>query len=145
MPIREATEQDAPRIVEMGSRSLREGPYSDEIDNPEQSLKTALEVMRSESGKILVAEFGGKLIGLLGFVLYPHYFTGQMTAIELMWWVEPEQRASWTAIMLLRAAQRMAKSMGATKMQFSAPTEEVGKAYESLGYKKLEVAYQRTL
>lgn len=145
MPIREATEQDIPRIVEMGSRSLREGPYSDEVDNPEQSLKTALEVLRSENGKILVADFGEKLIGLLGFVLYPHYFTGKMTAIELMWWVEPEHRASWTAIMLLRAAQRMAKTMGATKMQFSAPTAEVGKAYESLGYKQLEVSYQRSL
>jgi len=145
MPIREAVEADIPRIVEMGSRSLREGPYKDELDNPERTAETALKVIREARGKILLAEEQGKVTGLLGFIIYSHFFTGKNTAIELMWYVEPEFRQTWTAIMLLRAAQRIAKDMGALKMQFTAPTEEVGRAYEALGYSKLEVAYQRTL
>lgn len=143
--IREARESDIPRIVEMGSRSLTEGPYADEIDNPEQSAKTALGVIQSANGKVLLAEEDGNAVGLLGFVLYPHYFTGKQTAIELMWYVEPEFRQSFTAISLLRAGQRIAKAMGAVKMQFTAPTPEVGKAYELLGYKPLEISYQKTL
>lgn len=129
----------------MGSRSLLDGPYKDEVDNPEQSAKTALDVIKSTNGKVLVAEEDGKLVGLVGFVLYPHYFTGKMTAIELMWFIVPESRDSFTAIVLIRAAQRIAKDMGAVKMQFTAPTPEVGKAYEALGYRALETAYQRSL
>lgn len=143
--IREAVETDIPRIVEMGSRSLRDGPYKDEIDNPERTAETAFGVIKSANGKVLLADEAGQVTGLLGFIIYPHFFTGQPTAIELMWYVEPEFRASLTSIALLRAAQRVAREMGATKMQFTAPTEEVGKAYEALGYKKLEVAYQRSL
>ena len=143
--IREAEAADVPRIVEMGSRSLTEGPYKDEIDNLEQSAKTALGVIQSANGKVLLAEEDSMIVGLLGFVLYPHYFTGKLTAIELMWYVEPEFRHSFTAIALLRAGQRIAKQMGATKMQFTAPTQEVGKAYELLGYKPLEISYQKTL
>lgn len=143
--IREATAADIPRIVELGSRSLVDGPYRDELDNPEQSAATALSVIRSQNGKVLLAEDGGRVVGLLGFVVYPHYFTGKLTAIELMWYVEPEHRSSFAAIALLRAGQRIAKTMGATKMQFTAPTEDVGRMYEMLGYSKLEVAYQKSL
>jgi hypothetical protein len=145
MSIREATEADIPKLVEMGSESLREGPYKDELDNPEQSAKFALEVISSAHGKVLVADEEGELRGLLGFVLYPHYFTGQQTAIELMWYVRPEYRRSMTGICLIRAGQRIAKTMGAAKMQLTAPTREVGAAYEAMGYRPIEVAYQRTL
>ena len=30
-------------------------------------------------------------------------------------------------------------------MQFTAPTDQVGKAYEALGYKPIEVTYQKDL
>lgn len=129
----------------MGSRSLREGPYKDEIDNPSQSAETALTVIQSSNGKVLVSEEEGKLTGLVGFILYPHFFTGEMTGIELMWWVEPEYRQSMTGIVLIRAAQRIAKEMGAKKMQFTAPTPEVGRAYEALGYRQVEIGYQKAL
>ena len=142
--IRVATPADMPRIIEMGMRSIDIGPYKDEVKNPEQAAQTAASVMGS-NGRILLAEEDGKVVGLFGFIIYPHFYTGRTTAIELMWYVEPEYRQGFTAIALLRAAQRMAKEMGAEKMQCSAPTEEVGRAYEMVGYTKLEVAYQRTL
>ena len=145
MPIREATEADIPRIVEMGSRSLREGTYRDEIDNPEQSAKLALEVIKAGNGKLLVADENGKLAGLIAFLIYPHYFTGKLTAIEIMWYVEPEFRRSMIGVVLARAMQRTAKEMGATKSQITAPTAEVGHALTLMGYKQLEVGYQKSL
>jgi GNAT superfamily N-acetyltransferase len=142
--IREANEADIPRIQEMGSRSLREGPYKDLVgDNPEQTGKLALDVLKR--GMILVAEQDAKLVGLLGFIVFPHYFSGELTAGEVMWYVEPEFRQSWTALALLRAAERMARSFGAKYMQFTAPTAEVGRAYEALKYKQVEVSYQKAL
>lgn len=144
MPIRTATEADVPRIIEMGMRSIDSGPYKDEIKNPIVAAETAAKVMAG-NGRILLAEEDGKTVGLFGFIIYDHFYTGRKTAIELMWYVEPEYRHGFTAIALLRAAQRVAKELGAEKMQCSAPTEEVGRAYEAVGYRKLEVAYQRSL
>jgi GNAT superfamily N-acetyltransferase len=142
--IREATEADVPRITEMGSRSLREGAYKDLVgDNPEQTGKLALDVLKK--GLILVSEEEGKLTGLLGFVVFPHYFSGELTAGEVMWYVEPEYRKSFTALALLRAAERMARGFGAKYMQFTAPTAEVGKAYEALHYQQVEVSFQKAL
>jgi hypothetical protein len=143
--IREAKAEDVPRIVEMGSRSLREGPYKDLVgDNPERTGQLALEVL--QKGMILVAEEeDGTLSGLLGFIVFPHYFSGELTAGEVMWYVEPEYRKSFTALMLLRGAERMARSFGAKYMQFTAPTAEVGKAYESMHYKQVEVSFQKAL
>jgi len=142
--IREAIETDIPRIVEMGTRSLREGPYKDLVgDNPEQTAKLALDVLTK--GMILVAEQDEKLIGLLAFIVFPHYFSGELTAGEVMWYVEPEFRSSFTALQLLRGAERMARSFGAKYMQFTAPTAEVGRAYEALNYKQVEVSFQKAL
>lgn len=145
MPIRQALPSDIPQIVAMGSRSLREGPYSGEIDNPEQSAKLAMQFIGEQKGVVLVSEEGDKLTGLLAFMIYPHYFTGKVTATEFMWYVEPEYRMDFTGIALLRAGQRIAKERGAVKMQSTAPNEEVGKMYQLLGYKAIEVGYQRDL
>jgi ribosomal protein S18 acetylase RimI-like enzyme len=144
--IREARELDIPRIVEMGSRSLREGPYKNLVgENPEQTKQLALDVIQMEHGTVLVSEENGKLTGVLAFVIFPHYFSGEKTAGELIWYVEPEYRQSFTAIALLRAAERLARKAGAKRMQFTAPTGEVGEAYRSLGYQPVEVSFQKAL
>jgi GNAT superfamily N-acetyltransferase len=144
--IRAATESDLPRLIEMGSRSLREGPYKDQIeDNPEQAAKLGLEVIRSRRGMVLVAEEAGALVGLLGFIVTPHYFSGLLTGQEIMWWVEPEHRRSMIGVCLIRACERMARDLGAKRMQFTAPTREVAAAYEAMGYTALEVGYQKIL
>lgn len=130
----------------MGSRSIAEGPYREQLsDNPEVTRELTQKLLTQENVRILVSEDDGKVCGVLCFLLFPHYFSGEMTAGELIWYMEPEYRHSWAAICLLRAAQRLAKEMGAKRMQFTAPTVEVGKAYESLGYKQVEITYQRSL
>ena len=143
--IREAEESDIPRIVEMGSRSLKEGPYRDQVgDNPDITKQLAWDVI-SQKGRVLVAVEDGQIIGLLAFILFPHYFSSELTAGELMWYVEPEFRRSFTGIALLRAAERMAREMGAKRMQFTAPTNQVATAYERLGYSQIEVSFQKEL
>ena len=143
--IREAQESDIPRIVEMGSRSLKEGPYKDQVgDNPDITKQLAWDVI-SQKGRVLIALEDGKIIGLLAFILFPHYFSSELTAGELMWYVLPEYRKSFTAIALLRAAERMARELGAKRMQFTAPTDEVAAAYARLGYSQIEVSFQKEL
>jgi len=144
--IREATDSDIPRIVEMGRRFLHEGPYRDVIeDNPEVSIALAHKRIDSPGAKVLVSEEEGIVNGVLAFILYPHFYSGKMTAQELIWYVLPEARQSLIPICLLRAAQRIAKEMGAKYMQFTAPTPEIGRMYEICGYKQIEVGYQKEL
>jgi len=144
--IREAVESDMPRILAMGARSLAEGPYRDQInDNPEAAAKLALHTIQAQNGKLILYEKAGNAIGLLAFFVFPHWLSGEPTATEAMWYVEPEERRSMAAICLFRAGERIAREMGAKRMQFTAPTAEVGRMYELLGYKQLEIGFQKVL
>jgi len=143
--IREATESDLPRIVELGSRSLVDGPYAGIIkDVPAQSRKCAQAVLAG--GKILLAESDdGSVVGLLGFILARHHFSDQPYAAELMWYVEPEHRKGGIALQLLWEAEKLAAKMGAETFLFTAPNEDVAAIYKRFGYTKLEVTYSKNI
>lgn len=147
MEVRKAEPQDIPRIVELGRRFLLEGPYKDQLkDNPEEATAFAFAVMNHLNGKILVSHGDHGVNGVFCFIVNPHYFSGEMTAMELIWYVEPESRPGGIALKLLAEAENWARELGVKRMQLTAPTEEVGKLYRYCGgYKKIEVTYQRTL
>src|SRR5947208_2611906 len=114
MPIRNAQSADIPRIVELASRSLEDGPYAGVIaDSPKHAQRCAEEVM--QKGQILLAEEDGQVVGLLGFLLADHHFSGERYGAELMWYVEPEHRTmkafgEGSAINLLKEAEQRAKA-----------------------------------
>ena len=143
--IRRATEADIPRIVELGSRSMVDGPYAGKFkNNPEHSAKFASYIVGG-AGLVLLWEEDGHVGGLIGFLVLPHYFNGEVVASEMMWYVEPEHRAGGAAMHLMWEAQKEAKRMGATRMAFAAPNEEVGRIYRRFGYKPLETVYEKEL
>lgn len=144
--IREADASDILDIVRLGSQSLIDGPYAGMLkDAPEQSAKLALQVIQG-SGKVLLLENEEKkVVGLLGFVIFPHYFTGRPTANEVMWYVLPEERKGAGGLQLLWRAEQEAKKMGATHMAFTAPNADIGRLYEKFGYKQVEVSFQKEL
>jgi GNAT superfamily N-acetyltransferase len=140
--IRPATEPDIPRLLKMGARFIAETPYKNHIfANPEQMEKLAKQLMAS--GGVLVYERDGELIGMLGYVVFPHYVSGELIAGEVFWWVEPEARGIGRELM--KVAEEQARAAGAKRFQFVAPTERVAKLYERLGYERVEVMYQRAL
>jgi GNAT superfamily N-acetyltransferase len=144
MSIRAALQADIPRIIELGSRSLKDGPYAGIIkDIPAQAAKCAQEVMKN--GKILLGEEEGEVVGLLGFVLANHHFSGQRYAAELMWFILPEHRKGGIGLKLLWQAEKEAKEMGAKDMLFTAPNDQVAALYKRYGYDQLEVTYRKTL
>jgi hypothetical protein len=145
--IREATFDDIPVIQDLGRKFLSEGPYKGRPVKDEQTEKFA-KVVISSLGKVLLweeEEADGKVTGILGFILVPHYFTGEMIAQELMWYVEPEYRKGCAALKLLWEAQTIAKRLGAKMMQFTAPTSSAAKLYDRFGYKLLEVTFEKVL
>lgn len=129
----------------MGHRFLLEGPYRDQItDNPEQVDKLIDWLFTQEAARILVYEDSGQIEGVLCFVIFPHYFSGERCANELIWYVEPGHRGKGS-LELLWAAEKMAYEMGAIRMQLTAPTPEVGEIYKRCKYALVEVGYQALL
>jgi GNAT superfamily N-acetyltransferase len=145
MTVRQAQVTDLDRVVELGRRFLHEGPYAEELaDNPERAGAFTHNLFNTPGARILVAECEGKVVGVFALLAYPHLFSGELTAVELIWYVEPEHRAGGIALKLLAEAEHTAREMGCLRMQLTAPTEEVGKLYKYCGgYKKIEVCYQR--
>jgi len=140
--IREAKEADLGRLVEMGQRFLRESSYRAHLsDNPEQMRKLAKEL--TDRNSVLVAEEDGQLTGMLGFLIYPHFLSGDLTAGEVFWWMEPGHRGA--GVRLLRETEKRAQLAGASHVQMIAPNERVAEFYERLGYRYIESSYQRTL
>src|SRR5439155_897947 len=112
--IREAEERDVNRLVEMGRRFIAESSYKDILgDNPVQMEELVWKLMASKG--VLVAEEKGKLTGMIGYVVFPHFISGIKTAGEVFYWVEPEHRG--VGLKLLRAVEKRAKESGAVHMQ----------------------------
>jgi GNAT superfamily N-acetyltransferase len=140
--IRLATLADIPRIVEMGLRFRESSDYKNHIvANTEQITKLSELVIAQEG--CLLSERDGKVCGMIAVYLFPHFISGELIAGEVVWWVEPEYRGE--GIKLVREAERRARAKGAVKMQMIAPTEQVARIYERIGYDYIESAYQRDL
>jgi GNAT superfamily N-acetyltransferase len=140
--IRAATSADVPRVVEMGLRFRRETNYQRHIaENPAALANMA--ALLVNAGGLLVSERERRIVGMIGFYLFPHFLSGEQIAGEVCWWVEPEFRGE--GIKLLRAAETAARAAGAVRMQMIAPTNQVATIYQRCGYEFIEAAYQRTL
>ncbi len=103
-----------------------------------------------DKGAILVGEEDGQVVGLLGFIIADHHFSGQRYAAELMWYIQQGYRAmrSWTeshAIDLLKEAEKLAKEAGALDFVFTAPNDHIAALYRRVGYQQLEVTYRKVL
>src|ERR1700688_3375752 len=140
--IREATINEADRIVEMGRKFFLSGPYREQLqDKPDNFLVFTRGLIQNPAAKVLVAEdANGLLVGVLAILLSPHYLSGELVAVELIWYVEPEHRGQ-VSLELFWAAEHLAKKLGAVRMQFTAPNEQVGAIYKRLHYTQLEVGY----
>ncbi len=129
-------------MVEMGRRFRKESSYCDFLaDNPERMAKLARELLSKDG--LLLSENDGGITGMFGYVVYDHFISGEKTAGEVFWWVDPENRGE--GIDLLREAERRARSVGAKHMQMIAPTRRVEGLYRHLKYTYVETTYQKAL
>lgn len=140
--IRLATIEDIPRLVELGRRFRRETTYERYIaENPEKMAELGKKLIEQDG--LLLAEEESGIVGMLGYVVYEHFISGETIAGEIFWWVEPEHRGS--GVILLQEAENRAKSRGAKHFQMIAPNERVGKFYERRKFSWVEATYQKNL
>jgi len=142
--IRQARQDDRERLLEMGMRFVAETEYRDLISaKPERIAATIDHVLGLPDGVVLVSENGKGVNGMIGLMAYDHPFSGERTAFEVVWWVDPEARGD--GVRLLYAAEKWALAQGAKAIQMVAPNERVGNLYARMGYRPVETSYQRSL
>lgn len=143
--VRTATEEDIPAVVALGKNFIAGSQYA-QLVNPDSSAMadTVERLIRNHVVFVLEVECGPP-VGMLGMALYPHLVTGQRTAVECFWWVEPGFRGN--GVSMLRQAERWARDHGAEMIQMIQPHDEerLGAVYEHLGYTVTEHQYQKAL
>ena len=143
--IRMATRRDVSRITELGREYLLLGPYKEQITDNSEAIERFTEwLFQQEHARILVYQSEDMVQGVLAFIIYPHYYGGDLCANELIWCVDKAYRGQ-ASMELLWNAEQMAYDMGAVYMQLTAPTPEVGKIYERCKYRLVECGYQAKL
>jgi len=143
MTVRSATRDDLSVMVEMGSRFL-ESVYRGRLaTNTAAMLALGEQLLTDPNGLMLVAERDAAIIGMLGALVYAHPMSGEQTAAELFWWVDPEKRGG--GLVLLRTLEQWARDHGAVVLQMIAPDDGVARLYERIGFERLETTYQRRL
>jgi GNAT superfamily N-acetyltransferase len=141
--VRDATVDDVPRIVEMALRFIRSSVYAGLLaENPEQIARCAHLMIGGEQFALFVAEKAGEVVGMAGFIVHEHLFSAEPIADELFWWVDPEARGR-AGLLLLRRAEEWAQERGAKAVQMIAPTVDVERFYERVGYVPIERSFQK--
>lgn len=144
--VREAREADAARLDELVQHFLAATPYHAAVEvSPEQrGIVLARFLSGGFSGRILVAEREGVVVGLLGLLLFPNLLTGQITASDVLWWVEPTARGCGR--LMLEHGEAWARLHGAQVMHIVAwDNPRLEAFYARLGYVKLETVYSKPL
>jgi len=141
--IREAVAADVDALVAMGERFLG-SVYAAKIRVSAAALRrTAEGLIASPDAVVYVAEVHGAVIGMMGLMRYQHPMSGELTASEVMWWVDPERRGS--GLRLFRVGEAWAQASGATVIQMIAPSLEVERFYARVGYEPVERTFQRRI
>lgn len=148
MTIREATESDTPRLVEMATSFLAQAPLYGELLPPDPARVADLVAACLAIGVIVVAEtHGGDLVGLLGLAVVTHPFSAAHFAEEQAWWVEPIYRRGTLGPRLVNYALEWARLRGLQFVKMGAPANapEVAAFYERSGFRAIETAYVKEL
>jgi GNAT superfamily N-acetyltransferase len=144
---RPATLADVEAIVAMGERFRSQTTYADTVEKSPESVRAlTTRMVNGDDSIVFVAEdpATGDLVGMLAVLTYTHYMSGVRKAIEVVWWVDPDQRGT-LGVRLLRDAETWARARGAEALELIAPTPRIEQLYDRLGYAPVERMYFRRL
>lgn len=132
--IREATEDDIPVLLEMGRRFAAAARLDELSGYDDDSARATFEYLVSDPQGVLLVMDGGAA----GAIIHPVLFNrSHMTASELFWWVDPDQRGG--GLRLFRALQDMVRERGAASLQMTTITglgdDTLARLYERGGFR----------
>jgi GNAT superfamily N-acetyltransferase len=141
--MRMAMPEDKPRVMRMIKDFFDDSGYQDLGEfNPDTVGQVVDGLILNET---LIVTDGG----MLGWVNFPVFVTGQQVSQELFWWVDKENRSSGIGRSMIKMAEEKAKEQGSTAMMMlyldELEGEKVGKMYGRMGYKPRERTFMRSL
>ena len=112
--IRNATHSDLEDIVQLGISFFEEAKTNLTPEFSEEKAMGVIKSMIENQGCILyVAEVDGVIVGMIGAVISEHWFSDEMIAQELFWYVLPVFRVG-VGFKLLQAMEDRSKELGAS-------------------------------
>ncbi len=148
--IRPATPADASRLLEMGLAQFRGSDWSrrEAFVFDAESFLAYLEELAS-TGLLLVAEIGGRVVGMYGGHLNPLSCNRNISLLlGTLWYCEPEFRKE-AGLPLLAAGEKAAKARG---VRFSVVSVDDGehrpalsRLYQRVGYQLAEQVFLKGL
>lgn len=148
MEVRQATQEDVPRIVEMSAKFYETTSYARWAPfNPDTVHDLAANL--AEHHVMLVAEDAGELVGMVGLFAAPFMFNSDVTAAyEVVWWVDPEAQGRGAGKALLQGVEPACTARGCQAVQMvhlqSSPPQAAA-IYERMGYGHTESSYTKVL
>jgi GNAT superfamily N-acetyltransferase len=144
--IRQATEDDIPRVIEMGAKfwaltDYRTVPYdAGSIEH--------WSMLMIDQELLLVAEVDGVVVGSVGALAAPLLGNVQyLVCSELFWWIEEEHRSVGLGEALLMGIEGAAKAKGAKFFNMIAlnavEPERAAQVYLKRGYKLMEWSFTK--
>jgi hypothetical protein len=112
--VRDATAADLDAIADMGVKFSAYTAYAKHMTPTKEELLAAFQTLLSV-GKIFVADIDGKVVGFIGCLIHPSWFSPTTRiAMEMAWWMNEDHRGGVSAIRLVKAYEDWATSMGAS-------------------------------
>jgi GNAT superfamily N-acetyltransferase len=112
--------------------------------NPDYAKERYRQMIANGNAKgfILIDDTTGKLAGGIGMLKGPDLHSGEMTAVETFWFVDPSSENSFGAMELYRCFERWAKETGCKKMamihMMNSSPAKLQRLYERMGYTLIE-------
>lgn len=146
--IRAATRGDIPRIVEMAEQFYATTAYPAIAPLAKESA-AGLAIVLMDSGVLLVAEVGDRVVGMVGLFLEPFTFNVAVkVATEVVWWVDPDAQGEGAGRELLAAIEPACKARDAQvvrMMCLASSPPQAAALYARMGYAPSEHAFTKQL
>ena len=147
MTLRSATSADKADLVRMGLQFIAESGYRGLLTPNVECQERVVDVLLEQGGCWVVEGSDGAVVGMLGIALTPLPVSGELTGVEMFWWLDPQWRGGTTAVRLLELGETWAFANGAVWLQMIQPigNDRLAEFYRRRGFLALETTWQKRL
>lgn len=146
--IRPATNDDIPRIIELGHLLHQSSSYAGMEFDPGMA-GSFIESLISGLGVVFVAEIDGVVVGGLAGGITEQWFSSELLAFDYSFFIDPKTRSGITATKLVKAFTSWAKLRGAKHVQIGITTginvEGTSRFYRALGFEDAGLFFNKEL
>ncbi|CUJ67405.1 GNAT family N-acetyltransferase [Achromobacter sp. 2789STDY5608628] len=135
--IRTATPDDVPAAVLLAQAFHNESAYRARGFSPQKVTSLFTGLLAEERGVLLVADYGGDLIGFVAGGIGQDYFGDDLFAFEYGVYVTPARRGGMAGPNLVKAFLRWADDLGVARKHMAISTgiatDRTGELYKHMG------------